>query len=125
MPKKPSILIVEDEHVLAHALKEKLSSIGLHTKVAYDGEEAIRAIKAKQPDMILLDILLPKLNGIEFLLKIKKKKDWKDIPVIILSNYSAEDVISQANKIGVVDYLIKSDTSLAKITGLIKKILKH
>lgn len=124
MPKKPLILIVEDEIALARALKDRVVANGFSAKIAYDGKEGLSAMAKKQPDLILLDILLPKLNGIEFLLKIKKRKAWADIPVIILSNYSAEDVIGQANRIGVVDYLVKSDTSLEKVTNMIKRILK-
>jgi len=125
MPKKSHILIVEDEVALARALKDRVVSSGFSAKIAYDGQEGLAIMAKKKPDLILLDILLPKLNGIEFLLKIKKRKSWADIPVIILSNYSAEDVVGQANKIGVVDYLVKSDTSLEKVTDMIKRILKH
>ena len=122
--KKPLILVVEDERILAKALKIKLTEADFAVNLAYDGEEAISALNKKKPDLILLDILLPKMTGIEFLREARKRKVWKNIPVIVISNYTAEGPMAEVFDLGVVEYLIKSDTPINKIVEKIKKITK-
>ena len=120
----PKILIVEDELALVRALKAKLVGADFDVSVAYDGEEAKNAVRKKLPDLILLDILLPKLSGIEYLVYLKKSVKFKSVPVLILSNYSGEEIIKQAMEAGAADYLIKSNTSLEEVIRHVNKILK-
>lgn len=121
---KKHLLIIEDEPTLVKALKEKLSTVGLEVEVAYDGREALKKIKQNPPDLIVLDILLPEMNGLEVLDKIRGNNKYNDIPVIVLSNYSAEDVMEEALESGVEEYLVKANTSLEDIKKKVKEKVK-
>lgn len=124
MPKKPLIFIVEDEKALVKAMQIKLRDSGFDIMVAYDGAQALAEIKKKKPDLILLDILLPKLSGIDFLREIRSKKQWQKIPVVVISNYSAEETVKEGFGLKISDYLIKSDVSLDGIIKKVKKLIK-
>ena len=83
----PKILIVEDEKILAEMYKDKFDEEGFETDLAFSCEEAIDYLKSKKPDLILLDILLPKENGISFLKRMKEIENSSEIPVVVFSNY--------------------------------------
>ncbi len=102
------ILIIEDDKFLGDVLLQKLISDGFDTKLIKDGNLAINEIKEFQPDLILLDILLPNFNGYEILEEKQKDESIKDIPVIILSNSGQPVEISRALNLGVKDYLVKA-----------------
>jgi CheY-like chemotaxis protein len=123
MPEKKKILIVEDEKALARALGQRVEKAGMKPITSYNGRDALVEVEKTKPDLILLDILLPKLSGIEFLTKIKKDKKLANIPVIVLSNYSGEDIISQCLEVGVLQYLIKANSTLDKVIEEIGKTL--
>lgn len=120
--KKIVILLAEDEMFLSRTYENKLSIEGYGVTVAHDGEEAIRGILETTPDLILLDLMMPKKNGFEVLEFIKQNEAVKDIPVIITSNLGQESDIEKAMGLGAVDYIIKSNISLK---DLILKIKEH
>ncbi|MDD4333362.1 MAG: response regulator [Patescibacteria group bacterium] len=114
------ILIVEDEMSLSEALKRKLSLVdGYNIFVAKDGEDGLSLALREKPDLILLDIIMPKMDGMTMLAKLRKEKGGKKIPVIILTNLSDAENVEEAQKRGVNDFLIKSDW---KIEDLAKKV---
>ena len=118
---KKTILIVEDEKAMAYALKMKLKKTNQDLLMAFDGEEAIKLINDGKPDLILLDLLLPKIDGFQVLEYIHKQ--GITVPVIVLSNLSKEDAIKKANDLGVVDYFIKSDTPIDEIVTYVERCL--
>lgn len=118
------ILIVEDEEMIVKALKQKLESSDLEVEIASDGKQAIDKVAETPPDLILLDLVMPNMDGISFL-KILKSKEYKSIPVIILTNLENETSTKEAAKLGVTDYLIKVDYSLDEVVKSIKNKLKN
>lgn len=121
---KKKILIVEDDRSLQNALVEMISQEGYETISAFDGEEGFQKLSQNKPDLILLDIILPKMNGYEFLEQIKKDEDKKDIPVLILTNLEEADNVQKALDLGATTFMIKSDFSLKDILEKIKENIK-
>ncbi len=120
-----NILIVEDDEFLRSLTAKRLEKEGFAVKVAVDGENAINVLADYQPDIVLLDLLLPGLDGFEVLKKIKSTDAGKKTPVIIFSNLGQKEDIERAKSIGADDFLIKANFTLddvvAKISGLIGK----
>jgi len=119
------ILIVEDEFFLRTVLEKKLQAEGFEVILASDGEDAIEKILKEVPDLILLDLILPKKNGFEVLEEIKKDPYLKEIPIIVVSNLGHELDIERAKKLGVNDYLIKAHTSLDSVIEKIKELKEN
>lgn len=117
------ILLTEDDALLVRLYQEKFKRDGLEVRVAGDGEEALAVVHAECPDLILLDIMMPKMNGLEVLKKLKAKASTKHIPVIILSNLSDSKYPLQALELGAVDYLIKVDNPPDVIVAKTKEVL--
>ena len=120
-PKLKRILIAEDEKLMAKALADQLARAGFAVEVVYDGESALNFLNKEKFDLILLDILMPKMNGLDVLKELKSKGD--ETPVVILSNSSKEETIKEAKMIGAKEYFVKSNISLSEVTGAVKKIL--
>lgn len=121
--KKKKIIIAEDDKFISEMYITKLSSEGFEVECAQDGQEAIEKIREIQPDIVLLDIFMPKLNGIEVLKKIRADKKIKDIPVIVLTNANEKDHISKAKEMGANDYLIKSSFTPDEVVSKIKETI--
>lgn len=117
------IFIIEDEQSLREILTMRLKEAGFEIEVAVDGAEALEKLKTIKPDLILLDIILPKINGFEVLEKIKEDLTTKDIPVIVLSNLGQDTDIKRALDMGAADYFIKAQHSLLEIVELVKTYL--
>ncbi len=118
---KYTILIIEDELALKEALATAMKDAGFTVYTAGDGEEGLRLALKHGPDAILLDLLLPKMPGMEMLKKLRADARGKHIPVIILSNASEPVNVMDAMKNEVFDYLVKSDWSLAEVTKKVKE----
>ena len=121
--KRILILIVEDENFLVQALKDNFEAVGYAVDVALDGEDAIKKVQTNHPDLVLLDLLLPKKDGFFVLETLKKNPDLKSIPVVVLSNFGADDSIKKAIAAGADDYLVKSQHSIDEVIGCAKKHL--
>ncbi|MFC1801992.1 response regulator transcription factor [Patescibacteria group bacterium] len=117
------VLIVEDEKLVAKAYSDHLERKGYEVDIATDGESGLAKIKENKPDLILLDILMPKKGGILVLKEIRLNKELSNIPVIVLTNLGGFKNISEALSAGAIYYFIKSDTSLDEINSQIDKIL--
>lgn len=103
------ILLVEDEEIMIDLLQRKLTDEGYEVSVARDGESGLRAMRELKPDLILLDIIMPKLGGFEVMEEMNKDKELKKIPVIIISNSGQPVELDRAQKLGAKDWLIKTE----------------
>ena len=117
------ILVIEDEKPIADAMQVGLSEVGYEVSVAYDGEDGLKQAKELIPDLILLDLLLPKKDGITVLNELRQDEKTKSVPVMILSQLSDTGKISEGVALGVVGYLVKVDFSLAEVVEKIKEVL--
>jgi len=120
---KKNILIIEDDDFFRELIKKKLLSKDFDVLEAVDGEKGIEAMKEKKPDLVLLDLLLPNIDGFEVLLKVKADSSVSSIPIIILSNLGQQEDIERGLKLGAVDYLIKSQFDIDQIMEKIKNVL--
>lgn len=118
------ILIIEDEKILAEMYHDGFTQAGFEVVMAYSAEEAIEAALKEKPDLILLDILLPRENGIGFLGKLRKNPKIASIKVVAFSNYDDPDTKKEALEFGVEDYLIKTNYTPQEIIEKIKDYLK-
>jgi len=118
------ILIVEDDKFLGELIARKLTSEGFNIVLAVDGEEGVKKIKEEKPDLVLLDLILPGIDGFEVLAKTKEDANVASIPVIILSNLGQKEEIEKGLKLGAIDYLIKAHFTPAEIIEKIKNTLK-
>src|SRR3989338_5509258 len=117
--KTAKILVVEDEEILLTGLKEELESGGDPRQGASGGGEGIEQAKSFKPELILLDLLMPKMDCMEMLQKLKADAETRDIPVVILTNLSDYEKISEALSLGAMDYLVKANY---KIEDLLEKV---
>lgn len=122
--KKAKILLVEDDSFLAGMYQAKLSLEGFVVEMAADGEQGLKIAKEENPDLILLDIILPKLSGFEVLKKIKKDEKTRNIPVILLTNLGQRDDVSKGLALGAKDYLIKAHFMPSEVVEKIKKLVR-
>ena len=118
-PKK--ILIVEDEKPMARALELKLNKSGFEAKALFNGEEALKILETEKFDLILLDLVMPKVDGFAVLTALKEREI--ETPIIVTSNLSQEEDFKRAKELGAKDYFVKSDTPIADIVEHIKKFL--
>jgi CheY-like chemotaxis protein len=118
------ILLVEDDRVLRRACEASLRQRGFAVTVAPDGEEALRQVRAEVPDLILLDLLMPKITGVEVLRTLRAEEPTRDVPVLILSNSSREQDIEEIRSLGVTDYLVKANLSLQELGDRVARILE-
>ncbi len=121
--KKDKILIVEDEPFLLDMYKMKFKQGGFEVISAADGEEAIRISRREKPDIILLDIMMPKIDGFEVLENLKKNSLTKSIPVLIFSNFSQKEQKEKGIALGAADYFVKTNYTPAQVLEKVKNIL--
>lgn len=122
---KARILLVEDDFFLSDIYQTKLSVEEYEVVIAQDGMEGLQKAKETLPDLILLDIMLPKMDGLEVLKKLKADSATRHIPVILLSNLGQEFVVKGGMNLGAVDYLLKSDLTPREVIQKIEKYLGH
>jgi DNA-binding response OmpR family regulator len=114
------ILIIEDEEALALVLKEKFEVEGYSVSVAKNGEEGIDETRKWTPDIILLDLILPKKNGFEVLEILKGDPELRPIPVVVLSNLGEDENIKKAIYLGAADYFVKSQHPIKEVVEKVK-----
>ena len=122
MPK--NILIVEDDKFLRELIVQKVTKDGFNASEAVDGEEGIKKIREEKPDMVLLDLILPSIDGFEVLSLMRQDPGLSSIPVIILSNLGQKEDIERGMKLGATDYLVKAHFTPGEIIEKIKAYLK-
>ena len=109
------LMVVDDDRFITKVYSIKLTHEGYDVILAYNGEEALKKAKEEKPKLILLDLIMPRMDGFETLEKLKKDPKLKKIPVIVLSNLGQETDIERAKELGAEDYLVKSNVSLKYI----------
>ena len=119
-----SILLVEDDSFLIDIYTTKLKEAGFEVSVAEDGEEALKKIQEKKPDLLLLDIVLPRIDGWEILEKIEDQ-NLKGFKIVILSNLSQKDDIERGMRLGVDKYLVKSHLTPSEVVEEIETTLEN
>jgi CheY-like chemotaxis protein len=119
----PKILFIEDEAVMQKAVSEFLGVKGYKIISAMDGESGANIARMEKPDLILLDLILPKKNGFEVLKELKNDESTKQIPVIVLTNLSEMGDIGKVLELGVTTYMVKSDQTLQDIFAVVEKTL--
>jgi len=121
---KKILLAVEDERPLLQAIREKFTSEGFNVVTASNGQEGLEAAFKDRPNIILLDILMPEMNGIAMLDKLREDEWGKTVPVIALTNVDSEETIQQLKQKGVGEYLIKSNWPMSNIVEIVNKALE-
>lgn len=119
------VLIVEDDNFLETLVARKFVSAGVEVIGVQNGEDAIPEIEKENPDVVLLDLMLPGINGFDILQKAGENSKTRHIPIIVFSNFSEDDKIKEAKSLGARDYLIKSNFTLDELLVKIKEILKE
>ena len=117
------ILIVEDDKFLIDLISEKLNGEGFEIFKALDGEEGLKKVNEVNPDLVLLDLILPGIDGFEVLSQLKQNPALSSIPVIILSNLGQKEDIDKGLSLGAVDYLIKAHFTPNEIVEKVKAVL--
>jgi len=118
------ILFIEDEEALQRTFGDVLQREKYEVVKALDGEIGLRLAKSEKPDLIILDLVLPKMHGFEVLKGLKKDKETKNIPVIILTNLERPKDVERALDLGATTYLVKTSYGLEDIIDKVRKILK-
>ncbi|MBI4128327.1 MAG: response regulator [Parcubacteria group bacterium] len=117
------ILIAEDETTIAIALTMALEQAGYKVTLASDGEAAMAELKKERPDLILLDIVMPKKDGLQVLEEVKRDPAFNDIPVVLLTNLSDTEHVSKGVSLGAVGYLIKAYYSSQEVVEKVRQVL--
>jgi DNA-binding response OmpR family regulator len=123
MTEKVHVLLVEDDVFLAGIYQKKFEMEGYKVTIADNGEKALVEAKKKKPNIIMLDILLPKLDGFAVLERLKEDNEVKNIPVILLTNLGQKDDVEKGLQMGAVDYLIKAHFKPSEVVDKIKAVL--
>jgi DNA-binding response OmpR family regulator len=121
---KKKLVIIEDDLVLQKALEDYLSAEGFEVKTAGDGETGVEMVATENPDLILLDIVLPKKDGYTVLKEVRANEKTKNIPIVLLTNLGSISDVEKALELGATTYLVKADYKLEEVTTKIKELLK-
>jgi DNA-binding response OmpR family regulator len=119
-----TILVVDDESSLRKAMSDKLNFAGFSVLEAKDGVEGMEIALSKHPDLILLDILMPKMDGISMLKTLREDSWGKTVPVIILTNVSDYSQLEEALKLGISEYMVKAEWSLKDVVLRVDTVLR-
>ncbi|MDO9108876.1 MAG: response regulator [Coriobacteriia bacterium] len=122
---KLTILVVEDTELLRRIYSDKLAQDGYDVLAAGDGFEALNLLRSNKVDLVLLDLIMPRMSGIEALEAIKADPRTREIPVIILSNLGQESDVERGLNLGAVDYLVKNEARPADVADKIRLTLEH
>ena len=121
---KVNILLIEDDEFLVRMYESKLSMEDFAVATALNGEQGLKLVQKQKPDVILLDIMMPTMDGWEVLKALNARKETKNIPVILLTNLGQKDEVEKGLALGAVDYLIKAHFTPAEVVEKIKKVIK-
>ncbi|MFH1366933.1 MAG: response regulator [Patescibacteria group bacterium] len=122
--RKARVMLVEDDTFLSGMYVKKLEMEDFEVLLASDGKQGLKMIQDQPPDLILLDIILPKMSGFDLLKEMKKDKKTKDIPVILLTNLGQKKDVEKGFALGAKDYLIKAHFMPSEVIDKVKNIIK-
>ena len=117
------VLVIEDDSFLVNAYRIKFGNIGYETKIALDGIEALKILEQWTPDVLILDIVMPNMDGYEFLEKLRANPKYKTIPVLISSNLGQPEDMEKANKLGASNYVVKGNLSLEELVNKLEELI--
>ena len=117
------ILVAEDDRFLASAYRLKLKKAGHDVKVVSDGEEALAALTPFAPDIMVLDLVMPKKDGFAVLQELRSNEKWNKLPIVVASNLGQSEDIVKATKLGANDYIVKTDLSMKKLLDKIQSLI--
>jgi len=120
---KQKIVLVEDDEILSKVLYEELKDAGFDVQQAFDGEAGLELVQSAKPELVLLDLVMPKKHGFDVLAELKKSLTTKEIPVIILTMLGQDEEIKKGLKLGAEDYIVKSQHAVAEIVEKVKTFL--
>lgn len=121
---KKLVLIIEDEEKMVRILEGRIARGGFNIEVARNGQEALDFCLKQKPDFVLLDLLLPRLSGMDFLRRIREIYDQDKLPILVLTNLVDDRLMRESRELGAVNYFVKSNTKLVDIVEIIKKYFK-
>jgi len=124
MPDQKTILLVEDEPLLGNLLRQRLEKEGFTVLLNHDGEEALKTLHETKPDLILLDIILPKISGFELMETLQADPQLERAPIIIISNLGQESDVAKGQSLGAVQYFVKAKISMEDLVEDVKAFLK-
>lgn len=122
--KKPTVALIEDDPLIAEMYMTKFTKEGYDIQHAADGAAGLALVKQHTPDIILLDIIMPKMDGFQVLQELRKDSNFKKTPVIMLTNLGQEEDVQKGRALGATDYFIKTNFTPAAIVDKVKGILK-
>lgn len=123
MAEQKTILLVEDEQFLSNLLKARLQAVGIKVIQSLDGDDALKKLREIKPDLILLDIILPKISGFEVMEAINADPIFQNSPIMIISNLGQDSDIQKGKDLGAVEYFIKAKVSIDVLVEKIKKFV--
>jgi len=118
------ILLIEDEEILINLLEKKLGQEGYQVTVARNGLEGLEKMKEIKPDLILLDIVMPKMGGMEVMEEMQKNEELKNIPTLVISNSGQPIELSKLRKLGARDWLIKTEFNPQEVVEKVKRYIE-
>ena len=116
-----TVLVVDDEPGTRRSLVRLLAGEGFETAEAGDGVEAMKALEVKTPDVILLDLMMPGMDGLEVLEALQRHPQWKALPVVVLTGLSDTQTVNRAHQLGAKAYLVKAAFSVADVLDQVKR----
>jgi len=121
---KVKILIIEDDSYISDMYRIKLENSGFEVIIAGDGIEGFKVLEKQRPDIILLDVVMPKVDGFNVLKMIKNDSNYKDIPVILLTNLGQKENVKRGFELGAISYIIKAHFTPSEVVEKIKNVLE-
>ena len=118
------VLIVEDDVHVSRVFQIQLEKMGFTTVLGFDGEEAIKILASEKPDLVILDLMIPKKDGFEVIEEIRKNSEFLKTPVIVISNLGQDTDKARALGLGATEYLVKIDHPIQDIVDMVKAYLK-
>ncbi len=123
MPEIKKIMVIEDDRFLSSLIKARLEKDGFKVEQAFDGEEAIKLLRDEKPNLVILDLIMPKVTGFEVLQMISITPGFEKVPVVILSNLAQDSDIEKARQLGAREYFVKVKISIDDLIGKIKTLV--
>ena len=117
------VMIIEDDRFLSSVIKARLEKSGMKVSQAFDGNEALLSMKQDKPDLIILDLIMPKTTGFEVLEKIAATNDLKEMPVVVLSHLAQASDIAKAKSLGVKEYFVKVRVSIEEVINKVQELM--
>ncbi len=121
---KPKILLIEDDPNQVFMYETEFKAHGLEISSALNGKEGIEKAQKEKPDLILLDIVMDEMDGIEVLEQLKEKRETKNIPIILLTNLESKEKADEGKRLGALDYVLKTKKMPREVVALVKKRLR-